>query len=328
MSCAVLLSAVAIAVAPAAAASRPATRPTVTPKQPVSLAVGPHGDLYVADAAREQILRRLPSGRFVVVARTGVAPGSLAIAPNGTVYFAQEGRTKGTVVRAVEPNGEISTVVGGDPNCAAVPAGALSIPAQSALLSGASLTIGSGGRLELSTTVCPNVLRLGGFLRLTASGKLVPTPADSIPHASGYCGGGVAGRGFIAFGCDSGAGRGPRLMIVRANGSIENYPDAGSQPNDMSASSGTVVAIHNGAVVRIHAHGLETIATLRRLAELVSGNALRMGDNGIAIDRRGNVYVNQDFLVAHRGCTDVIVEIDPNGHMRMLWRSPATRSCY
>jgi len=102
-------------------------------------------------------------------------------------------------------------------------------------------------------------------------------------------------------------------MIVRSNGSTENYPDNGSQPNDMSASNGTVVAIHNGAGVRIGVNGLETIATQRQLADLVAGAALRMGDNGIAIDRHGHVYVNQDFSIDRRGCTDVIVEIDQTG---------------
>ena len=330
--------------------SPPAAGSTVVPKQPIALAVGPNGELYVADAGREQILRRLPNGRFVVAAGTGIPgytgdggratraelnePDSLTVAANGAVYFVQAGRTKtnsglmNSVVREVEPNGMISTVVGQDPNCAVVPASSLSVPASSAELSGASLTIGSSGSLDLATTVCPNVLHLGGFLRLTSSGELVQTPADSIPETSGYCSGGIAGPGFVAFGCVSGAGRGPRLMILRSNGSIENYPDIGSQPNDMSASNGVVVAIHNGAVVRVGANGLETIATPRQLAKLVSGAALHMGDNGIAIDRHGNVYVDQDLPVVHRGCADVIVEIDPNRHMRTLWHSTLTRSCY
>lgn len=326
------------------ASAPPARGSTVVPRQPTSLAVGPSGNLYIADAGREQILQRLANGRFVVVAGTGVAgytgdggratqaeldnPGSLALAPNGAVYFVQTGRTKSSVVREVGSNGSISTVIGQDPNCAVVPASSRSVPARSAEFYGASLSIGSGGRLELSTTVCANVLHLGSFLRLTSSGALVQTSADSIPGTSGYCGPEVAGRGFIVFGCESGAGRGPRLMVVRSNGSTVNYPDIGSQPDDMAASNGSVVAIHNGAAVRIRANGLEPIATQRQLAGLVSRGALRMGDNGIAIDHRGRVYVNQDFLVAHRGCTDVIAEIDPDGQMRTLWRSTATRSCY
>ena len=334
---------------PDSSSSPPATGSAVVPKQPIALAVGPSGELYVADAGREQILRRLPNGRFVVAAGTGVpgytgdggratqaeldGPASLAVAANGAVYFVQAGRTMvssglNSIVREVKPNGTITTIIGQAPNCAAVPASARSVPAGSAELSGAVLTIVSGGGLNLSTTVCPNVLHLGSFLRLTQSGELVQTPAGSVPDTSGYCGPEIAGPGFIAFGCISGARRGPRLMIVRANGSTRNYPDTGSQPDDMAASNGTVVAIHNGAVVRIRANSLHAIATQRQLTKLVSGRALHMGDNGIAIDRYGRVYVNQDYLVAHRGCTDVITEIAPNRHMRTLWQSALTRSCY
>lgn len=335
---------------PASGSSPRAAGETVAPKQPVALAVGPDGELYLADAEREQILRRLPDGRFVVVAGTGAAadtgdggratraelddPGSLAVAADGAVYFTQTGLTttssglKNAVVREVEPSGTISTVVGRHPTCAGVPASSASVPATSAELSGGWLAIGSNGRLELSTTVCPNILRLGSFLRLTAAGKLLQTSADAIPDASGYCGRELAGRGFMVFGCASGAGRGARLMVVRSDGHTEDYPDTVSQPNDLAASNGTVVALHNGAVVRVGAGGLTTLATRQRLARLASLGALRMGDNGLAIDRRQHVYVNQDFLVAGRGCTDVIVEIDPNRHLRTLWHSPLTRSCY
>ena len=330
------------------APGRLANSSTVVPKQPVSLAVGPNGELYVADTGREQILRRLPNGRFVVVAGTGIAgytgdggravqaevdaPGSVAIAPNGALFFVQRGRAKASsgltnsVVREVATNGRITTVIGQDPNCAVVPSSSISLPAKSAELSGASLTIGSDGLLDVSTTACPNILHLGSFLQLTSSGELVQTSADSIPKTSGYCGGGIAGPGFIAFGCSSGAGRGPRLMVVRCNGAIESYPNTTLQPNDMSASNGTVVAIHNGAVVRVGANGLETIATQRQLAKLASG--AHIGDGGIAVDRHGTIYIDQDFLVARRDCADVIVKIDPKGHMRALWHSALSRSCY
>lgn len=132
----------------------------------------------------------------------------------------------------------------------------------------------------------------------------------------------------MVFGCASGAGHGARLMVVRSNGSTRTYPDTGSQPNEMAASDGTVVALHNGAVVRIGTDGLTTIASQRELARLVSGAALPMGDNGIAIDRNHDVYVNQDFLVPGRGCTDALLEIGPNRHLRALWRSTPSRSCY
>jgi len=117
-------------------------------------------------------------------------------------------------------------------------------------------------------------------------------------------------------------------MVVRSNGSTQNYPDTVSQPNDMSASNGTVVAIHNGAVVRVGANGLKTIATQRQLANLVPAATGGWPGVGIAINRHGTIYVNQDFLFGRRGCADIIVEIEPNGHMRALWHSALTRLCY
>jgi hypothetical protein len=338
-------------VPPSSHASTFSKTPAVSPKAPGSLAVGPNGELYIADTTRDQVLRRLPNGSFEVVAGTGVAgdsgdggsalqaeingPGSLTIAPNGAVYFVQPGRTKGTggmfnsVVREVAPNGRITTIIGQGPNCGAVPSKSTSVPAKSAEFDGAELSIGTGGLLDLSTTVCPNILNdLGSFLQLTSSGELVQTSADLVPGTPGYCTGGTAGPGFVVFGCASGARRGPRLMVVRSNGSTENYPDHGSQLNNTSSSGGTVVAFHNGAVVRVEANGLKTIATARQLSNVVPGTVGAMGDNGIAIDRHGNIYVNPDFLFGRHGCTDVILEIHASGPVSMLWRSAPGGTCY
>jgi hypothetical protein len=339
--------------APSSLASTPAERTSVVPEQPASLAVGPNGELYLADIGRDQILRRLQDGRFVVVAGTGVAgytgdggpatraeidfPGSLAVASSGAVYFAQTARTKTSsgplrsVVREVTPDGGITTVIGQDPSCATVPSTSIAVPARSAELSGAWLTIGSHGLLDVSTTVavCPNILHVGSFLQLTSSGELVRTSADSIPlpaETSQFCWPEVPGSGFIAFSCSSGAGRGPRLMVVRSNGSTENYPEYG-ELDAMSASNGTVVAIRNGAIVRVGLNGLATIATQRQLANLVPG-ALGWPGVGIAIDREGTVYVDQDFIIGRHGCADVIFQIGPRGQIRKLWRSARTNSCY
>jgi hypothetical protein len=43
----------------------------VVPKAPGSLAIGPNGNLFIADDGRDQVLDRLPNGKFVVVAGNG-----------------------------------------------------------------------------------------------------------------------------------------------------------------------------------------------------------------------------------------------------------------
>lgn len=92
------------------AAERPPAKPssaTVVPRQPGPLALGANGELYVADDALNDILARLPDGRFKVVAGTGKPgysgdggpateaeldrPLGMAVAPDGTLYFADAG---------------------------------------------------------------------------------------------------------------------------------------------------------------------------------------------------------------------------------------------
>jgi len=100
----------------------------VSPKSPYGLAVAPNHDLLVVDSGRDQILRRLPSDEFQVVAGDGKRGFSgdggpavraeinldyqagIAVAKNGTIYFsdAQNGR-----VREILPDGIIETVAGG-----------------------------------------------------------------------------------------------------------------------------------------------------------------------------------------------------------------------
>jgi hypothetical protein len=110
-----------------------ATQSTVTTavggplKHPYGLAVARSGDLYIVDTTRDQVLRRLPSGRFQIVAgdgRRGFAGdggsaieaeldlgnrSGIAIAKDGTLYIADSGNDR---VRAVSADGTIRTVAG------------------------------------------------------------------------------------------------------------------------------------------------------------------------------------------------------------------------
>lgn len=87
------------------------------------LAVAPTGALYVADPKSEQVLVRLPDGRYRVIAGDGTAGTAgdggpamdaqlldiedMAIGPDGSLYLVDGDR-----VRVVNPNGVISTIAG------------------------------------------------------------------------------------------------------------------------------------------------------------------------------------------------------------------------
>jgi len=97
--------------------------PSASLKVAGPLAVAPDGALYVADVGREQVLVRLPDGRFRVVAGDGTKGTSgdggpaidaefldiidMAVAPDGSLYVVDGDR-----VRMVSPNGVLSTVAG------------------------------------------------------------------------------------------------------------------------------------------------------------------------------------------------------------------------
>jgi hypothetical protein len=96
-------------------------------KHPYGLAVARDGELYIVDTGRDQVLRRLASGRFQVVAGDGHrgfsgdggratnaelnlgASSGIVIAKNGTLYIADSGNDR---VRAASPDGTIETVAG------------------------------------------------------------------------------------------------------------------------------------------------------------------------------------------------------------------------
>ena len=108
----------------------------IVPQRPSSLAIGPNGNVYIADDIRNQILERLPDGRFRVVVGNGTKgysgdggsateaeiddPGGMAVSSDGTLYFADSGNDR---VRAVSPTGVITTVVGDGQNSPWVPDG-------------------------------------------------------------------------------------------------------------------------------------------------------------------------------------------------------------
>ena len=141
----------------------------VTLQHPYGLTVAPNGTLYIVDAGRDQVLRRLPNGRFKVVAGNGRAGGLGDGGPATKAELRLHGRLRHRrserrhplhrrlrqpTSPRVLPNGTIKTVAGDGHDgwlYGASPALAASIG------SVAGLAIGPNGDLYIAAN---NVLRL------------------------------------------------------------------------------------------------------------------------------------------------------------------------
>ena len=166
------------------------------------LAVAPSGALYIADVNREQVLVRLPDGRFRVVAGNGMKGVSgdggpaidaefldivdMAVGPDRSLYILDGDR-----VRTVSPNGVISTVAGipGTPTlapcCASsalpppiangTPARAVSIDQ----LNTAAIALSEGGVLYISTGI--QLLRLDNGTLDDIPARAIDPPYDGQP---------------------------------------------------------------------------------------------------------------------------------------------------
>lgn len=178
------------------------TVPAVVPLAPGPLAISPNGNLYVADDAFNEILERLPSGHFVVVAGTGHAgfsgeggqatradidgPEGMAFAKNGTLYFADSANNR---VRAVRPNGVIVTVAGNGKDPRKPPRSGT--PALQAGLGGpTAVTISPGGKLYVALADGNAVVEIFGAKVVVSAdaadfGNLDPQSPGSVCEPSG-----------------------------------------------------------------------------------------------------------------------------------------------
>ena len=315
------------------------------PEEPVTIATAPGGGLYVADWGRQQILERFAAGSFRVIAGTGRAgysgdggpavdaeveyPTAMVVSPTGALYFVQEvgAATPALrwVVREVAPDGKITTVVGARPDCRAHHS-ASGFPAEDAAFYGGTLAIGPGGRLYISTVVCPNRSNLGPLLELTPAGELVGTRWDPVLTKQVNCyGAGVAfaGDGSLYVACDSGGGHLKEVFVVHPNGRTTAYQDV--YPYDdysglATTPGGTVVGMDYRKLVRFTARGMQTVVNLGKPGHLAPGKM--MEPNGITVGPGGNIYAASSVGLGNGNFTG-IVEIHPSGQVQVLWQRRA-----
>jgi hypothetical protein len=322
----------------------------VVPRDPASLAVAADGALYVGDRGRHQVLARLANGQFRVAVGTGVAgvsgdggsalraeidnPDALLAGPGGALYIFDDGDTSTTPsgftaeVREVAPDGKIRTVVGAcsgaDATAGARVRAAIETP---------SGTIGPNGDLYLLGQAC-GTRASGPVLELTASGKLVDWPLDSVlkevsclpPSGIAVSRSGALYAACDSGGGDSGAGHGKELLIVEPNGTTKAFP--GVYPYDdegglASAPDGTVVVGDYLSVVRATTQTVDPIIDLSKgsMGAGALGPDSSMEPNGIAVDRHDNIYLAATSGSGN-GTFTGIVEIHANGHVHVLWSRP------
>jgi hypothetical protein len=275
-------------------------------ERPGALAVGLHGVLYVADDGRDQIVERLPSGRFRILAGTGKAgfsgdgglatraelngPRGMAVGTDGTLYVADSANNR---VRAIASNGLISTIAGNGKGGwvkTGTPALAAAIGDPSAV------TVGSGGRLYIAAFGDNEVVRLekGGTLTEIAENRRyggvygVGGPAihasPDLPTSLAFD---RAHNLYLAgFAVKT-------LLMITPKGSMRLPAGIGTLYNEggtsfATAPDGAVLATNYLAIVRLTPHGMVKVFDLSRPVDGVTGFL----PEGIAVASNGDIYVD------------------------------------
>jgi hypothetical protein len=328
-------------------------------KAPYGLAVAPNGDLYIVDTGRDQVLRRLPSGKFQVVAGDGHRGFSgdedpatsaelnvgnfsaIAVAKDGTLYIADSGNER---VRAVLPDGIIKTVAGDGNSGGDYGLILHTTPALEASLGEVGgLAIGPNGDLYIAAG---NVVRLtpdhtiewvAGDNTAFACGSVFCNPASEPdfvdPDQLAFDG---SGDLFV-----SGSSYG--LFEIAANGHLEYLGQArgdGASEALAEAPNGTVVQAGHDGLTRLPANGKIKLPkpepqgflapgegipgnldhALGRHKGFLGGYNIFFGGDGVAIGSNGATYADTN---TGNTVTSVsaLVEVEPDGRVLTLWKS-------
>jgi len=302
---------------------------TVVPKQPGPLGLGRNGDLYVADDALNEILERLPTGAFKVIAGDGKGgyagdngpateaelnrPGGMAVSSDGMIYFADDGNDR---IRAIAPSGTITTVAGNGQTPATptlIPAGT---PAtNSAIGDVTAVTIGPGGSLYFTASGDVMELDPNGTLSVVVSEN--STIGVDPAQASAYCGPDALafdGSGDLYMACSD-----IYYLLERTAGG--ELVDRGTmRPHDANAAvttgpDGSVIGLYQSAVLQFTA---TQDLSLKDFLPAIPG----VGDfwpQGVVVAPDGTMYLDQDGISGIG--PPAIVAYSPSGVTTRLWSS-------
>ncbi|MGO9856140.1 MAG: hypothetical protein ACLPYY_13990 [Acidimicrobiales bacterium] len=316
----------------------PASPAAVSPEQPGPLALGPNGDLYIADDGLNEVLARLPGGGFQVVAGTGKAgysgdggpatraqltrPSGLAVAADGTLYIADTGNER---VRAVLPDGTITTVAGNGQLPAQGLGGTptMGLPAtQTAIGPTYAVAVGANGTLYIAALNTVLSLSPSGGLSIVTDGTSFTGLPVPVPSADGCSPESLAvdGTGDLFIGCSQ-----PYVLVERLpDGTLQELGSV--RPHDAFAAlagvpSGGVLAVDGASVAQFGAAGQQTIVDYLSY-RLPDGRPF--WPQGIAEGGDGTLYLAQDG-VSGIGPPAVVAR-SPSGTTSVLWSSKSPPS--
>ena len=337
-----------------APASATAGRPTVALKAPTALAISRAGVLYIVDPSRDQILDRLPGGRFTVVAGTGrdgfSGDGGLAtkaalrlngnssvvIGANGTVFFTD---TDNNRVRAVLPNGRIETVAGdGHRIPRNVNVRYLTSTRQALrteLVDPGGLAFGPGGKLYISAQDIVALTRSGKLSyfagptspRFSAQDRLLEGPGSDIAFDRA---GDMFVSNFPSLSERTATGRILFLGNGFRGGILASSPD-GTVYDACCDTGGVFNKLVDPQPVP-NEHVMSTRGVRSVLAPHILNRVLgpssrdvpnEFGPNGLAIGPGGVIYTDTD--AGYWSSVGALVEVKAHDRVQALWTSRSRR---
>jgi hypothetical protein len=316
----------------------------VSPEHPYQMAVSSNGTLFVVDFGRDQILRRLASGKFESVvgnghrgysgdggqaidARINVTPDSGLVLRDGDLFFSDTGNNR---IREVLRDGTIKTIAGGGNKTLET----RSEPALDVALKDPNgLTFAPDGDLYVASNA---IYRLGanGTLHWVVGKKgTVPKGWKGVWSSPGVQWD-FLDPAQIAFDSqgdlfDAGGGGGWGLYERLQTGALKylgHYRGDGNAPSLVESVDGSVLMSDRFGLFWISSSGVLKPTSISGLSlNRALGHQGRrlntfIGGDGVALSRDGAIYVDTNTGNTFTSISAILM-ISPRGQVSALWRS-------